>query len=131
MKAGIDRKHFRVVIFGSARIEKGDCNWELIYHLAERIAEEGMDLVTSGGPGLMDAASQGHYRGDTLNQVHSIGLQILMPDKQIDAEHLDLKNEVIHFPSVSIILLSLPMPLWVLQGESVPCWSFFLHMAVS
>jgi uncharacterized protein (TIGR00730 family) len=97
MKAGIDEQHFRVVIFGSARIEEGDDNWELIYRLAERIAEEGMDLVTGGGPGLMDAAPQGHYRGDMQHQAHSIGLQILLPDRQRDAEHLDLKKEITHF----------------------------------
>ncbi len=55
---------FRVVIFGSARIVNGDEIWSTIYELAKKIAEEGMDLVTGGGPGLMDAASEGHYEGD-------------------------------------------------------------------
>lgn len=86
-------KHFRVVIFGSARIEKGDPNWHLIYDLAKRIAEEGMDVVTGGGPGLMSAASEGHYVGDTSKNADSIGLQIILPKKQRDANHLDIKKE--------------------------------------
>jgi uncharacterized protein (TIGR00730 family) len=92
-----DKKHFRVVIFGSARIEYGDPNWHLIYKLARRIAEEQMDLVTGGGPGLMNAASEGHHAGDLSDQVHSIGLQIRLPDEQRDAHHLDIKKEFSRF----------------------------------
>ncbi len=94
---GNDGKHFRVVIFGSARIEKDDPNWNLIYDLARRIAEEGMDVVTGGGPGLMDAASEGHGAGDIHNHSVSIGLQILLPKKQRDAEHLEIKKEFSRF----------------------------------
>jgi uncharacterized protein (TIGR00730 family) len=90
-------KRFRVVIFGSARIEKGDPNWNLIYDLAKKIAEEGMDVVTGGGPGLMNAASEGHNQGDINKNVQSIGLQIILPNKQKDAEHLDIKKEFFSF----------------------------------
>jgi len=92
-----DRKRFRVVIFGSARIEKGDANWNLIYHLAKRIAQEGIDIVTGGGPGLMNAASEGHYAGDISKNVNSIGLQIILPKKQRNAEHLDIMKEFSRF----------------------------------
>jgi uncharacterized protein (TIGR00730 family) len=94
---GINKNHFRVVIFGSARIEPGDPNWYLIYDLAKRIAEEGMDLVTGGGPGLMDAASVGHYAGDVNRKALSIGLQIKLPKEQRDSDHLDIKKEFSRF----------------------------------
>ena len=87
------KKRFCVAIYGSARIEKRDTNWTLVYSLAKRIAEEGMDIVTGGGPGLMDAASKGHYAGDIGNKSDSIGLQIKMPKEQRDALHLDIKKE--------------------------------------
>ena len=51
------RKHFRVAIFGSARIEKEDPIFLQVYNLAKKIGEEGMDIVTGSGPGLMNAAS--------------------------------------------------------------------------
>ena len=92
-----NKKRFRVVIFGSARIEEGDPNWNVIYDLAKRIAEVGIDVVTGGGPGLMNAASQGHNAGDISKNVQSIGLQIMLPKKQIDAEHLDIKKEFSRF----------------------------------
>ena len=94
---GNNQKRFRVVIFGSARIEKGDPNWYLIFDLAKRIAEEGMDVVTGGGPGLMNAASEGHNEGDINQNCNSIGLQIILPKVQRDARHLDIKKEFSRF----------------------------------
>jgi len=94
---GDNKKRFCVGIFGSARIEKEDSNWLLIYDLAKRIAEEDMDIVTGGGPGLMSAASEGHYAGDISKNVQSIGLQIRLPKKQRDAHHLDIKKEFSRF----------------------------------
>ena len=94
---GKNKKRFRVVIFGSARIEDGDPNWDLIYDLAKRIAEEDMDVVTGGGPGLMNAASEGHNDGDISKNAQSIGLQIILPKKQVDSRHLDIKKEFYSF----------------------------------
>ena len=90
-------KRFRVVIYGSARLEKGDPNWYQIYDLAKKIAEEGLDVVTGGGPGLMSAASEGHYAGDVRNETQSIGLQIKLPKQQRDALHLDIRKEFPRF----------------------------------
>jgi uncharacterized protein (TIGR00730 family) len=92
-----ETSRFRVVIFGSARIERGDPRWDLIFDLAKRVAKEGMDIVTGGGPGLMDAASEGHYAGDPTHAAHSIGLQIKLPKEQRDARHLDIKKEFFRF----------------------------------
>lgn len=91
------KRRFRVVIFGSARISKGDPTWQLVYDLAKRIAIEGMDIVTGGGPGLMDAASEGHNAGDQSQKVDSIGLQIKLPDPQRDAHHIDIRKEFSRF----------------------------------
>ena len=96
-KNGINKKRFYVAIFGSARIEPGDLNWYLIYDLAKGLAEEGIDLVTGGGPGLMDAASVGHHAGDVSRKALSIGLQIKLPKEQRDSDHLDIKKEFTRF----------------------------------
>jgi uncharacterized protein (TIGR00730 family) len=95
----INKKRFRVAIFGSARIESGDPNWCLIYDLAKRIAGEGMDIVTGGGPGLMDAASVGHYEGDINRKAQSIGLQIKLPKEQKDSSHIDIIKDFSRFSS--------------------------------
>jgi len=91
------KNHFRVAIFGSARIKKGDKTYKLVYNLAKLIGKEGMDVVTGGGPGLMDAASQGHYSGDKNNKARSIGLTIHLPREQRDSYHLEIKKEFHQF----------------------------------
>ncbi|KON28204.1 hypothetical protein AC481_02265 [miscellaneous Crenarchaeota group archaeon SMTZ-80] len=93
----IDDKHFRVAIFGSARIKKGDPNYNLVYTLAKMISGAGMDIVTGGGPGLMNAASEGHHAGRKDSEIHSIGLKINLPKEDKEASHLDIKKEFNRF----------------------------------
>lgn len=94
------REHFRVAIFGSARIKKNDKHWKHVYKLAKSIAEEGIDIVTGGGPGLMQAATSGHYAGKKSKNskgAHSIGLNIKLPREQKFSKHLDVKTEFDRF----------------------------------
>jgi uncharacterized protein (TIGR00730 family) len=93
----LDNSHFRVAIFGSARIGKDDTNYRLVFNLAKLIAGHGIDVVTGGGPGLMDAASSGHHVGNRGGASHSIGLNIRLPFEQSDADHLDIKKDFSHF----------------------------------
>jgi len=84
---------FRVCIFGSARISPNDPTYKMVYLLAKTLGKLGIDIVTGGGPGLMEAANQGlkdaHEEG-----IYSIGLPILLPHrKEISNSHLDIKNE--------------------------------------
>lgn len=90
-------KHFRVAIFGSARIKKGDKTYKLVYELAKKIGERSIDIVTGGGPGLMSAATEGHASGDKKHKSHSYGLLIKLPSEQKSAKHLDIKREFEHF----------------------------------
>ncbi|WP_455368726.1 LOG family protein [[Eubacterium] cellulosolvens] len=92
-------KHFRVTIFGSARIARGDPIYTAIFELAKMISKAGMDLVTGGGPGLMNAASEGHYLGRKDEKAHSVGLRITLPFEQEVASHLDIKKEFDRFSS--------------------------------
>jgi len=85
--------HFRVTIFGSARIKKGDSKYRMIHKLARMIGKEGMDIVTGGGPGMMNAASSGHLAGRKDPRTHSIGLNIWLPTEQKLNKHLDVKKE--------------------------------------
>jgi len=87
------KNRFRVAIFGSARIKKGDPRYELIYYLAKAIAAEGIDIVTGGGPGLMDAASRGHHAGRKNENIYTVGLTIHLPKEQKESYHLDIKKD--------------------------------------
>jgi uncharacterized protein (TIGR00730 family) len=93
------QSHFHVCIFGSARVKEGDPTYKLIRELSALIAEEGMDVVTGGGPGLMEAASRGHKEGRKDSDTHSIGLNIRLLNEQQANPHLDIKKEFFRFSS--------------------------------
>ncbi|MBN2096370.1 LOG family protein [Candidatus Peregrinibacteria bacterium] len=94
----IDVQHFRVAIFGSARIKPNDPRYKQIYSLAHRIAAAGFDVVTGGGPGIMEAANKGHKEGRKKGEnVHSFGLNIMLPQEQLANKHLDIKKDFQRF----------------------------------
>lgn len=96
-KTRINPEHFRVAIFGSARIKPNDPRYNQIYNLARMIAADGMDVVTGGGPGLMEAANKGHKEGRKSKKVHSVGLNIMLPDEQSANKHLDVQKDFNRF----------------------------------
>lgn len=93
----IDVEHFRVAIFGSARIKPNDPRYKQIYQLAKMIAANGIDVVTGGGPGIMEAANKGHKEGRKGKKVHSFGLNIMLPKEQSANKHLDIQKDFERF----------------------------------
>jgi len=90
-----DGKHFRVAIFGSSKIEEGDIIYKRVKDLAEMLGEEGIDVVTGGGSGLMRAANTGHKIGSDKSgsNAHSIGIGIHLPWNQKFNEAVDYKEK--------------------------------------
>ncbi len=70
---------FRVSLFGSARMPEGSPLYEQALQLAARLSADGCDIVTGGGPGLMEAANQGENLGDPENRTTSYGLSVTLP----------------------------------------------------
>jgi len=98
IKIEVYKKHFRVAIFGSARIKEYDPIYLEIYKLAHMIAADNVDVVTGGGPGIMKAANKGHKDGrKSSDKTKSIGLNIRIPKEQKPNRHLDIKKEFHHF----------------------------------
>lgn len=84
---------FRVAIFGSARVKEGDDVYKEIFELAKMIGERELDVVTGGGPGLMQAANAGHGAGDLDERSKSIGLNIELPFEQTNNPYVEnVKN---------------------------------------
>jgi len=80
---------YRVVIFGSARIQKDTKEYQDVQNLAKNIATLGADIVTGGGPGLMEAANAGAKEGS--KKTKSIGVRIELPFESEANSHLDVK----------------------------------------
>jgi uncharacterized protein (TIGR00725 family) len=85
------------MLFLAGRIQEGDPAYALVHKLSKMIAEEGMDVVTGGGPGLMEAASRGHREGRKDEKKHTVGLTIRLPKEQGTNPHLDIKKEFFKF----------------------------------
>ena len=88
---------YRVCIFGSARIGVDSPFYQQAYELAKELACRGVDIVTGGGPGLMEAANRGAKDGSNLSR--SIGLPIELPFETDANAHLDVKHHHKRFSS--------------------------------
>lgn len=86
--------YFRVSIFGSSRVKAGDKIYEDVRFLAKELAEKGCDIVTGGGPGLMEAANLGAKDGNIRGVVKSFGLPIELPIGETKNPYLD--RETLH-----------------------------------
>src|SRR6185369_1810 len=75
-------EHYRVSIFGSSRIRRGDPIYEEVKKLSFELARMGVDIVTGGGPGLMEAANSGAVEGQVESHARSFGLAIHLPNEE-------------------------------------------------
>lgn len=97
---------FRVSIFGSARTQPKDPEYDRIEHLAYELGKREIGVVTGGGPGQMEAANRGHERA--LSQTNSIGLTVRLPYEAESNDFLDMEkhfqkfgNRLDHFMALS------------------------------
>jgi uncharacterized protein (TIGR00730 family) len=75
-----------VSIFGSARVPAGDPQYEFAREVARELSRDGFDVITGGGPGIMEAANRGAQEGGS----RSIGLNIALPFEQHTNPYLDI-----------------------------------------
>ncbi len=95
----LEDSQFRVCIFGSARIQPEDEIYQVVRRLACSLAQLGIDIVTGGGPGLMEAANLGVREAHNERSL-SIGLPIDLPSvRELANKHLDIKSEHRRFSS--------------------------------
>jgi uncharacterized protein (TIGR00730 family) len=74
------RERYRVTIFGSARAKPGTIAYEETKRVSKALAEMGCDIITGGGPGLMQAANEGvKLAGDSAQ---SVGIRVDLPFEQ-------------------------------------------------
>jgi uncharacterized protein (TIGR00730 family) len=73
------RDRYRVTIFGSARVRPGTFGYEETKRVAAALADMGCDIITGGGPGLMQAANEG---AASHGGASSYGIRVDLPFEQ-------------------------------------------------
>jgi hypothetical protein len=76
------RDRYRVTIFGSARAQPGTFVYDEVKRVATALAEMGCDIITGGGPGLMQAANEGAATAKAPECDQSVGIRVDLPFEQ-------------------------------------------------
>jgi uncharacterized protein (TIGR00730 family) len=74
------RDRYRVTIFGSARAKPGTFPYEETKRVAAALATMDCEIITGGGPGLMQAANEGADM--TGDKGKSVGIRVDLPFEQ-------------------------------------------------
>lgn len=82
-----------VTIFGSSRVKPGDEAYEKTYQIAQKLALNGYNIITGGGPGVMEAGNKGAKEGGAK----SVGLNIELPFEQSPNPYSTLRFEFQYF----------------------------------
>ena len=104
---------YRVTIFGSARAKPGTVAYEETKRVSKGLAELGCDIITGGGPGLMQAANEGvKLAGDAQE---SMGIRVDLPFEQqvnpfvsVGYEHRTFFTRLHHFVLASDAFIVAP-----------------------
>jgi uncharacterized protein (TIGR00730 family) len=75
-------ERYRVTIFGSARARPGTFAYDEVKRVAAALAGMGCDIVTGGGPGLMQAANEGAAAANAPERNRSVGIRVDLPFEQ-------------------------------------------------
>jgi uncharacterized protein (TIGR00730 family) len=76
------RERYRVTIFGSARAKPGAYVYDEVKRVSAALAEMGCDIITGGGPGLMQAANEGAAGVHAPERNRSVGIRVDLPFEQ-------------------------------------------------
>ena len=76
------RQNYRVTIFGSARLKAGTSAYDGVKKLAAELTKMGCDIISGGGPGLMQAANEGALLIGSAERKRSVGIRVNLPFEQ-------------------------------------------------
>ena len=75
-------ERYRVTVFGSARTDPSHWVYREVKRMSAALSALGCDIITGGGPGLMQAANEGAREANAAERVQSIGIRVELPFEQ-------------------------------------------------
>jgi len=102
-----------ITIFGSSRTKDSDTYYKKAQKLASLLAEQGFNVMTGGGPGIMEAANRGASK---YKNVESIGLNIDLPKEQIANPYTTKELSFDYFFSRKVMLVKYSMAYVIFPG---------------
>ena len=101
-----------ISVFGSARIPPGHAYYETARAVGRGLGEQGMQVITGGGPGCMEAANRGAQDAGVL----SVGLNIELPFEQKPNPYLDISLDFHYFFTRKLIFVRYSSAFVVVPG---------------
>lgn len=109
------RQNYRVTIFGSARLKPGSLAYNSVKKLAAELTKMGCDIISGGGPGIMQAANEGALSVDPKARHRSVGIRVELPFEQevnpfvgLAYEHRTFFSRLHHFMVASDAFVVVP-----------------------
>lgn len=102
-----------VTIFGSARVNENHPYYAKAMTLSGMLGERGYNIITGGGPGIMEAANRGAYEHEN---VESIGLNIELPEEQEPNRYITKGRSFDYFFSRKVMLVKYSMAYVLFPG---------------
>ncbi len=101
-----------VTIYGSARVKPGDELYVKTEEVARRLGKLGFNIITGGGPGIMEAANKGALDAGAK----SIGLNIELPLEQCANEFTTTSISFHHFYVRKVMLVKYAVAFVIMPG---------------
>jgi len=101
-----------ITFFGSARCRKGEELYENTYKLAKLVSKNGFNIITGGGPGVMEAANKGAKEAG----MKSVGINIELPFEQKPNPYTTTQLSVRYFFVRKVLFLKYAMAYIVMPG---------------
>jgi len=101
-----------VTIYGSARLLPGSELYSQTEKIAFLLGKAGFNIMTGGGPGVMEAANKGAHEAG----VKSVGLNIKLPQEQVCNEYANRSITFHHFFVRKVMLVKYATAFVIIPG---------------
>lgn len=104
--------HPAVSLFGSSRVQPGDDTYDLAVEIARLLVKNGFNVISGGGPGVMEAANKGAAEAGGK----SAGLNIQLPYEQKPNPYANIRLDFRYFFIRKVMFVKYAVAYVILPG---------------